>query len=66
MTDGPETLHRIEEHSLRSAAGADGLIVEVHPHPEEAWSDGAQSLKPEKFAQLVSEVQRVAEVVGRC
>ena len=48
------------------AAGADGLIVEVHPHPEEAWSDGAQSLKPEKFAQLAGEVRRVAEAVGRC
>ncbi len=48
------------------AAGADGLIVEVHPHPEDALSDGAQSLKPEKFAQLVVEVQRVAEAVGRC
>lgn len=48
------------------AAGADGLIVEVHPHPEEAFSDGAQSLKPEKFAQLVSAVRRVAEAVGRC
>ncbi len=47
------------------AAGADGLIVEVHPHPEEAWSDGAQSLKPEKFAGLVCEVRRVAEAVGR-
>ena len=48
------------------AAGADGLIIEVHPHPEEAWSDGAQSLKPEKFAQMVHEVRRVAEAVGRC
>jgi 3-deoxy-7-phosphoheptulonate synthase len=47
------------------AAGADGLIVEVHPHPEEAASDGAQSLKPEKFAQLVREVRAIAEVVGR-
>jgi 3-deoxy-7-phosphoheptulonate synthase len=47
------------------AAGADGLIVEVHPHPEKAASDGAQSLKPEKFAQLVREVRRVAEAVGR-
>jgi len=43
----------------------DGLIVEVHPRPEEAASDGAQSLKPEKFAQLVREVKRVAEAVGR-
>jgi 3-deoxy-7-phosphoheptulonate synthase len=41
------------------------LIIEVHPHPEEAWSDGAQSLKPEKFAQLVQDVKRVAEAVGR-
>ena len=48
------------------AAGADGLIIEVHPHPEEALSDGAQSLRPEKFAQLVREVLRVAEAVGRC
>src|SRR5512147_3228556 len=48
------------------AAGADGLIVEVHPHPEDAWSDGAQSLKPEKFAQMINEVRRIAEDVGRC
>jgi 3-deoxy-7-phosphoheptulonate synthase len=48
------------------AAGADGLIVEVHPHPEEALSDGAQSLRPEKFAQLVRDVRKVAEAVGRC
>jgi len=47
------------------AAGADGLIVEVHPRPEEALSDGAQSLRPEKFAQLVKEIGRVAEAVGR-
>jgi 3-deoxy-7-phosphoheptulonate synthase len=48
------------------AAGADGLIVEVHPHPDEALSDGAQSLRPEKFAHLVSEVQRIAAAMGRC
>jgi|SRR5581483_4855170 3-deoxy-7-phosphoheptulonate synthase len=47
------------------AAGADGLIVEVHPNPAKALSDGAQSLKPEKFAQMVTEVKRVAEAVGR-
>jgi 3-deoxy-7-phosphoheptulonate synthase len=47
------------------AAGADGLIVEVHAHPEDAVSDGMQSLRPEKFAQLVTEVRRVAEAVGR-
>ncbi len=48
------------------AAGADGLIIEVHPHPDEALSDGAQSLKPEKFAQLVTQVRQIAEDVGRC
>ncbi|HIC93560.1 MAG TPA: 3-deoxy-7-phosphoheptulonate synthase, partial [Anaerolineae bacterium] len=47
------------------AAGADGLLIEVHPWPERALSDGAQSLKPEKFAQLMGELRRVAEAVGR-
>ncbi|CAG0945139.1 3-deoxy-7-phosphoheptulonate synthase [Anaerolineae bacterium] len=47
------------------AAGADGVIVEVHAHPEEALSDGAQSLKPDRFTALVNEVRRVAEAVGR-
>jgi 3-deoxy-7-phosphoheptulonate synthase len=47
------------------AAGADGLMVEVHHDPEHALSDGAQSLKPERFAQLVHEVRRIAEAVGR-
>lgn len=47
------------------AAGADGLIVEVHPNPEEAMSDGEQSLLPENFAKMMSEVGRVAEAVGR-
>jgi 3-deoxy-7-phosphoheptulonate synthase len=47
------------------AAGADGLIIEVHPHPEIAMSDGAQSLKPEKFAALVRELKMLAPAVGR-
>ncbi len=47
------------------AAGADGLIVEVHPNPANALSDGAQSLKPEKFAQMVKDVRAVAAAVGR-
>ncbi len=47
------------------AAGADGLLIEVHPWPERALSDGAQSLKPEKFAQLVVELRRIAEAVDR-
>jgi len=47
------------------ACGADGLIIEVHPRPEEALSDGPQSLKPARFAQLMKELRRVAEAVGR-
>ena len=47
------------------AAGADGLMVEVHPNPENAKSDGAQSLFPEQFAQLMREVRVIAEVIGR-
>jgi len=47
------------------AAGADGLIVEVHPHPEEAMSDGGQSLKPERFADMVRQVKQIAQAVGR-
>ena len=47
------------------AAGADGLIVEVHPNPDVALSDGGQSLKPERFTELVSQVKAIAEVVGR-
>ena len=47
------------------AAGADGLIIEVHPNPEEAISDGPQSLVPEEFAELMSEVRRYAELEGR-
>jgi len=47
------------------AAGACGLIVEVHPHPEDALSDGAWSLKPERFAELVCQVGLIAQAVGR-
>jgi 3-deoxy-7-phosphoheptulonate synthase len=47
------------------AAGADGLIIEVHPNPAEAASDGEQSLKPQRFAELMIEVGRVAAAVGR-
>jgi 3-deoxy-7-phosphoheptulonate synthase len=47
------------------AAGADGLLVEVHPHPAEALSDGPQSLSPEAFADLMERARRVAVAVGR-
>jgi 3-deoxy-7-phosphoheptulonate synthase len=47
------------------AAGADAIMVEVHPDPDRALSDGAQSLRPEQFAQLMREVRVIAEVIGR-
>lgn len=47
------------------AAGADGLIVEVHHEPERALSDGPQSLRPEQFAQLMRELRVIAPVVGK-
>jgi 3-deoxy-7-phosphoheptulonate synthase len=47
------------------AAGADGLILEVHSHPEEALSDGGQSLKPRRFAELVAQTKAIAEAMGR-
>lgn len=47
------------------AAGADGLMIEVHSNPEEAMSDGEQSLKPVQFGQIMKDVSRIAKVMGR-
>jgi 3-deoxy-7-phosphoheptulonate synthase len=47
------------------AAGADGLLVEVHPNPDRALSDGAQSLYPEQFEKLMKEIRLIAEAIGR-
>lgn len=47
------------------AAGADGLMIEVHMHPENALSDGYQSLKPERFRQLMEKIRKIAPVVDR-
>ena len=56
----------VESMSLAAiAAGADGLIIEVHENPEAAWSDGAQSLKPERFAAVIEKGRAIARVVGR-
>lgn len=56
----------IESMSLAAiAAGADGLIIEVHNNPECAWSDGAQSLKPERFAEVIRKGKAIAQVIGR-
>ena len=47
------------------ACGADGLILEVHPKPEEAFSDGVQSLKPAMFKQLMAEIKPFVAAAGR-
>ncbi|MFO7974682.1 MAG: 3-deoxy-7-phosphoheptulonate synthase [Candidatus Hydrogenedentota bacterium] len=47
------------------AAGADGIMVEVHPRPAEAFSDGAQSLKPEKFRKLMAEIKPIVAAMGK-
>ena len=47
------------------AVGADGLMIEVHADPENALCDGAQSLRPDKFASLMKELKKVAEAIGR-
>jgi 3-deoxy-7-phosphoheptulonate synthase len=47
------------------AAGADGLLIEVHPDPDHALSDGAQSLGPDQFAELMGQLRKIAEAVGR-
>ena len=47
------------------AAGADGVMVEVHPRPEEALSDGAQSLRPPELTELMKQIRKVANAVGR-
>jgi 3-deoxy-7-phosphoheptulonate synthase len=47
------------------ASGADGVLVEVHDHPEKALSDGPQSIYPEQFATMMDEIEQIAPVVGR-
>ena len=47
------------------ASGADGILVEVHNHPEKALSDGPQSLYPDQFARMMDELEQIAPVVGR-
>ena len=56
----------VEPLSLAAvAAGADGLEIEVHPHPDKALSDGAQSLRLDRFGDLMTRLQAVAQAVGR-
>lgn len=56
----------VESMSLAAiAAGADGLIIEVHNNPKCAWSDGAQSLTPDAFAQVIQKGRKIAQVIGR-
>jgi 3-deoxy-7-phosphoheptulonate synthase len=56
----------VESMSMAAAAaGADGLIVEVHPEPDEAVCDGPQQLRADGFAAYLRQVERVAEVAGK-
>ncbi len=56
----------VESMSLAAiAAGADGLIIEVHQHPEAAWSDGAQSMRPDRFQTVIEKGRAIASVIGR-
>jgi 3-deoxy-7-phosphoheptulonate synthase len=62
------TGHRdlVSAMSLASvAAGVDGLLIEVHPNPDEALKDGAQSLTPELFQKLMPQLQSVSTAIGR-
>jgi 3-deoxy-7-phosphoheptulonate synthase len=47
------------------AAGADGLLIEVHQDPDRALSDGAQSLRPRQFEELMDQLRIIAPAVGR-
>ncbi len=65
-SQGTGHAYMVPSMSLASiAAGADGLIIEVHQDPEHAMTDGAQSITPEVFAKLMQDTRRVAEAVGR-
>jgi 3-deoxy-7-phosphoheptulonate synthase len=56
----------VEDMALAAiAAGADGIMMEVHPNPHEAWSDGSQSLTPKKFADVMASMRKVAAAVDR-
>ena len=63
---GPGTRYLVRPMSMASiAVGADGLMIEVHPNPEAALSDGAQSLTPVNFAELMDGARALAESIGR-
>jgi 3-deoxy-7-phosphoheptulonate synthase len=47
------------------AAGADGLLVEMHPNPCEAWCDADQAINPDELSQLMDELRGIARVIGR-
>ena len=66
ITDAYNMLLIVDDRlDIAIAAGADGLIVEVHENPECAWSDGAQSLKPDKFKEMIEKARKIAQVIGR-
>ena len=65
-THGTGHAYMVESMSLAAvAAGADGLIIEVHPDPEKALTDAAQQIHPDQFARLMERLRRVAAAVDR-
>ena len=46
------------------AAGASGLLIEVHPQPDRSWSDGAQTVYPHQFAEIVADAKAIAELLA--
>ena len=62
-----EGVSRLVQPMARAAvaAGADGLMIEVHPDPLHAMSDGPQSLKPHKFDAVMEELQQMAKIMGK-
>jgi 3-deoxy-7-phosphoheptulonate synthase len=63
-TGKPELIAPVARAAI--AAGADALMIEVHPHPEKALKDGYQSLRPPAFVELMTGVRKIAEAMGRC
>ena len=56
---------KVGQNPVAVAAGADGLLVEVHDHPEAALSDGPQSIYPEQFRSMMNEIEQIAPIVER-
>ena len=63
MSNRPTISRQVDRGA--TAAGADGLLVEVHPDPDHALSDGAQTLRPDQFREMMQQVRAIAAAIGR-